>query len=170
MDIALLHLVEEDSNLKQTIQFTKCPLEREFYSNIYNIWSSRRMTCDKPQSSKQLCSRRVFQDGGHSHSTGPAGTGRPTIQTKINLKDAYFAISTHQSHQKYLPSCDSKMAQSGVRAASTCVWIESSSFLVALTARETSNLRKLSSCSVQDATTGEECMHSLILGNQYILA
>ena len=30
-------LVEEDSNLKQAIQLTECPLGREFYSNIYNV-------------------------------------------------------------------------------------------------------------------------------------
>ena len=37
MDIALLPLDEEESNLKQAIQLTECTLDREVYSNIYNI-------------------------------------------------------------------------------------------------------------------------------------
>ena len=37
MDIALLPLIEEDSSSKQAIQLTECPLERDFYSNIFVV-------------------------------------------------------------------------------------------------------------------------------------
>ena len=46
----------------------------QHFSGTQERWGPK--TCDQPQSTQQLCSSRAFQDGGHSHSKGLAGTGR----------------------------------------------------------------------------------------------
>ena len=46
----------------------------QHFSGTQERWGPK--TCDQPQSTQQLCSSRAFQDGGHSHCEGLAGTGR----------------------------------------------------------------------------------------------
>ena len=46
----------------------------QHFSGTQERWGTK--TCDQPQSTQQLCSSRAFQDGGHSHCEGLAGTGR----------------------------------------------------------------------------------------------
>lgn len=98
-------LIQEEVSkllLKQAIQLTECPSERDFYSSIFLV--PKKDGGQRPVINLKALNRFVHpehlkMEGIH---TLKDLMGQGDWLTKIDLKDVYFAIPIHQSHQKYL--------------------------------------------------------------------
>jgi len=88
---------EEISKLlqKQAIQPVECPSKLQHIPSAQKGWWAK--TCHQPQSTEQFCAPGALQDGGNPHLLRQGDW-----LAKVDLKDGYFAIPIHQSHQKYL--------------------------------------------------------------------
>ena len=97
-------LIQEEVSkllLKQAILITEHPSERDFYSNIF-------LVPKKDGGQRPVINLKALNSFVHPEHFKMEGIhtvkdllGQGDWLTKVDLKDAYFAITIHRAHQKY---------------------------------------------------------------------